>query len=190
MKKKWQDLSSQTKKREAERRRRVGGTGGGPSIEDDLNSWEQKIVGTISRSSVEGVPGGVDTFEASQSLVRLENEAGNVLEATPASTCCQLKPSFPESAFSDEQEVQFETVIFANPSSEVNSLDEHSSRKLQNKIIKGRDHTVISEENSLMERKRRTSLLKIIERRRLLYMRRWYSSRVRCSSYRRGVQQL
>lgn len=95
MKKKWQDLSSQTKKREAERRRRVNGTGGGPSIEDDLNSWEQKIVGTISRSSVEGVPGGVDTFEASQSLVRLENEAGNVLYANSASTCCQLKPSFP-----------------------------------------------------------------------------------------------
>lgn len=42
VKKKWQDLSSQTKKREAERRRRVGGTGGGPSIEDNLKSWEQK----------------------------------------------------------------------------------------------------------------------------------------------------
>lgn len=140
VKKKWQDLSSQTKKREAERRRRVGGTGGGPSIEDDLKSWEQKIVGTISRSAVEGVPGGVDTSEVSQSLVLLENEAVNVLEATPASTCCQLKPSLPESACSDEQEVQFETVIFANPSSEVNSLDEHSSRKLQNKMKRKRPY--------------------------------------------------
>lgn len=42
VKKKWQDLSSQTKKREEERKGRVNGTGGGPSIEDDLNSWEQK----------------------------------------------------------------------------------------------------------------------------------------------------
>lgn len=72
-------MSSQTKKREAERRRRVGGTGGGPSIEDDLKSWEQKIVGTISRSAVEGVPGGVDTSEASQSLVLLENDTNYML---------------------------------------------------------------------------------------------------------------
>lgn len=42
VKKKWRDLSSQTKKREEERKGRVNGTGGGPSIEDDLNSWEQK----------------------------------------------------------------------------------------------------------------------------------------------------
>lgn len=93
-----------------------------------------QIVGTISRSAVEGVPGGVNTSEVSQSLVLLENgtyklhvynvnknwceflfswhdsmqilketwlvhlpfsEAVNVLEATPASTCCQLKPSLP-----------------------------------------------------------------------------------------------
>lgn len=41
VKKKQQDLSGQTKKREAERRR-VGGTGGGPSTEDALKSMEQK----------------------------------------------------------------------------------------------------------------------------------------------------
>uniref|UniRef100_K1PJV4 Uncharacterized protein n=1 Tax=Magallana gigas TaxID=29159 RepID=K1PJV4_MAGGI len=46
----------------------------------------------------------------------------------------------PQSACSDEQEVQFETVIFANPSSEVNSLDEHSSRKLQNKMKRKRPY--------------------------------------------------
>lgn len=43
VKKKWQDLSSQIKKREAERRRGFHDTGGGPSVlVEELKSWEQK----------------------------------------------------------------------------------------------------------------------------------------------------
>lgn len=43
VKKKWQDLSSQTKKKEAMRIRHRQATGGGPAIEDDLKSWETLV---------------------------------------------------------------------------------------------------------------------------------------------------
>lgn len=43
VKKKWQDLSSQIKKREAEKRRVLHATGGGPGVlVEELKSWEQK----------------------------------------------------------------------------------------------------------------------------------------------------
>uniref|UniRef100_A0A8W8LPF5 Myb/SANT-like DNA-binding domain-containing protein n=1 Tax=Magallana gigas TaxID=29159 RepID=A0A8W8LPF5_MAGGI len=100
VKKKWQDLSSQIKKREAEKRRGLHATGGGPGV---------LIVGTISKSSLEGVSGGVDTSAPSQSLI-MEKELSYVFEASPASTT-QMKPSIPESACSEDvqQEEQFET---------------------------------------------------------------------------------
>ncbi|XP_048729283.2 t-SNARE domain-containing protein 1-like [Ostrea edulis] len=59
VKKKWQDLSNQTKKKEAMRIRHRKATGGSPAIEDDLKSWKTLIIGTFSKSAVEGVPGGV-----------------------------------------------------------------------------------------------------------------------------------
>ncbi|XP_056002673.1 uncharacterized protein LOC130049268 [Ostrea edulis] len=86
VKKKWQDFSSQTKKKEAMRIRHRQATGGGPAIEDDLKSWETLIIGTFSKSAVEGVPGGVDSgaLSSSQSRILLEKETSYVFEATLA----------------------------------------------------------------------------------------------------------
>ncbi|XP_052677538.1 uncharacterized protein LOC128158646 [Crassostrea angulata] len=134
VKKKWQDLSSQIKKREAEKRRVLHATGGGPGVlVEELKSWEQKIVGTISKSSLEGVSGGVDTSAPSQSLI-MEKELSYVFEASPASTT-QMKPSIPESACSEDvqQEEQFETVVFANSMPDVNPGQICPSSRKQNK---------------------------------------------------------
>lgn len=62
-KKKWHDISCATKKKEASRRKEMRATGGGPAPPDDLKTWERLIAGTLSKSSVEGVEGGVDTLE-------------------------------------------------------------------------------------------------------------------------------
>eukprot|EP00105_Crassostrea_gigas_P021331 XP_011440428.1 PREDICTED: uncharacterized protein LOC105337416 [Crassostrea gigas] len=62
-KKKWHDISCATKKKEASRRKEMRATGGGPAPPDDLKAWERLIAGTLSKSSVEGVEGGVDTLE-------------------------------------------------------------------------------------------------------------------------------
>ncbi|XP_061196792.1 uncharacterized protein LOC133205066 [Saccostrea echinata] len=55
---------------------------------------EANIVGTISKSSLEGVPGGVDTSAPSQSLI-MEKETSYVYEASPASIT-QMKHSIPD----------------------------------------------------------------------------------------------
>lgn len=47
VKKKWQDVSSQTKKKEAQRIRERQATGGGPSTEDDAKPWE-KVVSNVT----------------------------------------------------------------------------------------------------------------------------------------------
>lgn len=53
VKKKWQDLSSAVKKKEAERRRYRGMTGGGPALPcDDMKSWEQLVNQLISLANI------------------------------------------------------------------------------------------------------------------------------------------
>ena len=42
-KKKWQDISSLTKKKEAFRRRAANGTGGGPAPVQEIKPWEQLV---------------------------------------------------------------------------------------------------------------------------------------------------
>lgn len=45
------------------KKKRDEGNRGGPAPPDDLKAWERLIAGTLSKSSVEGVEGGVDTLE-------------------------------------------------------------------------------------------------------------------------------
>lgn len=42
------------------------GTGGGPAPVEDIKTWERLILGTLSKCSVEGVEGGVDTLECNK----------------------------------------------------------------------------------------------------------------------------
>ncbi|XP_062598589.1 uncharacterized protein LOC134260019, partial [Saccostrea cucullata] len=60
--KKWRDISSQTKKKEAEFRRERTKTGGGPAPSPvNTSDISQKVVAIIGKTSVEGITGGVDT---------------------------------------------------------------------------------------------------------------------------------
>ncbi|CAC5406289.1 unnamed protein product [Mytilus coruscus] len=65
VKKKWQDLQSIVKKKEAARRRSLNATGGGPSPEGTTKSWEKAIISTFTNTQLEGIAGGEDTGSVS-----------------------------------------------------------------------------------------------------------------------------
>ncbi|XP_061186207.1 uncharacterized protein LOC133194220 [Saccostrea echinata] len=101
VKKKWQDLSSLTKKKEAERIKHRRVTGGGPAMSDhDVKPWEQLIIGTFSKSALEGVQGGIDTGTPTERETSYPFE--EAVETTPAVDTCE------------ETSEEFETGIFAN----------------------------------------------------------------------------
>ncbi|CAC5420440.1 unnamed protein product [Mytilus coruscus] len=68
IKKKWQDIQSLAKKKEAARLQAVRRTGGGPPPEDTLKSWEKNIIGTFTKTMVEGIEGGFDTSDTSDGI--------------------------------------------------------------------------------------------------------------------------
>ncbi|CAC5385074.1 unnamed protein product [Mytilus coruscus] len=82
IKKKWQDIQSLAKKKEAARLQAVRRTGGGPPPEDTLKSWEKivsdvktksgiqlnMVIGTFTKTMVEGIEGGFDTSDTSDGI--------------------------------------------------------------------------------------------------------------------------
>lgn len=65
--KKWRDISSQTKKKEAQYRRELGKTGGGPAPSPvNTSDIGQKVVAIIGKTSVEGIEGGLDTDDVNE----------------------------------------------------------------------------------------------------------------------------
>uniref|UniRef100_A0A8W8IH39 Myb/SANT-like DNA-binding domain-containing protein n=1 Tax=Magallana gigas TaxID=29159 RepID=A0A8W8IH39_MAGGI len=68
VKKKWQDMQSAVKKKEAQRRKNLTQTGGGPSQLPMLKPWEEKILQLIPQSAISGIEDGVDTSEVRSSL--------------------------------------------------------------------------------------------------------------------------
>lgn len=68
MKKKWQDLQSYTKKKEANRKSELKKTGGGPAP-PELKCWERKIVSVLSNDVICGVEGGFDSLDSSSGAV-------------------------------------------------------------------------------------------------------------------------
>ena len=60
VKKKWIDMSSLTKRKEAARRSDMKVTGGGESVISVLSDTEMKVVGLLCTESIDGVSGGVD----------------------------------------------------------------------------------------------------------------------------------
>lgn len=68
VKKKWQDLQSHTKKKEANRKSELKKTGGDPAP-PELKCWERKIVSVLSNDVICGVEGGFDTLDSSSGAV-------------------------------------------------------------------------------------------------------------------------
>ncbi|XP_061162656.1 uncharacterized protein LOC133171883 [Saccostrea echinata] len=68
--KKWRDISSQTKKKEAQYRRELVRTGGGPAPapanSSDISQKVVAIIGKTSVEGVEGVEGGFDTDDVNE----------------------------------------------------------------------------------------------------------------------------
>ena len=60
VKKKWQDLSSSSKKKESCRRREMNKTGGGEADYESVSTTEQKVIAVIGEEAVEGIVGGFD----------------------------------------------------------------------------------------------------------------------------------
>ena len=59
--KKWRDLKSKTKNREAERRKELRKTGGGESSAADTSTIDLKVLNIIGSVCVSGIPQGVDS---------------------------------------------------------------------------------------------------------------------------------
>ncbi|CAC5426247.1 unnamed protein product [Mytilus coruscus] len=59
----FKDIQSLAKKKEAARLQAVRRTGGGPPPEDTLKSWEKNVIGTFTKTMVEGIEGGFDTSD-------------------------------------------------------------------------------------------------------------------------------
>ncbi|XP_063417487.1 uncharacterized protein LOC134700020 isoform X1 [Mytilus trossulus] len=78
IKKKWQDIQSLAKKKESARLQVVKKTGGGPPPDDTLKSWEKNIIGTFTKTMVEGIEGGFDTSDTSDTSVDISCGSGAV----------------------------------------------------------------------------------------------------------------
>ncbi|XP_022313736.2 uncharacterized protein LOC111118512 [Crassostrea virginica] len=90
IKKKWADLQSLTKKKEAERRRSMGMTGGGPAQEYYFKDWEKVVLQSLSDVAIEGIGCGVDTAECvNQSSSEVNAPPGLVIYEVPASDLSQ-----------------------------------------------------------------------------------------------------
>jgi hypothetical protein len=74
VKKKWQDMSSGTKKKEAKRRYEMKATGGGQYVDSVLSVAEQKVVEIITTEAIDGVLGGLDIGIVNVEDVGLEHE--------------------------------------------------------------------------------------------------------------------
>nr|XP_022308062.1 myb-related transcription factor, partner of profilin-like [Crassostrea virginica] len=68
VKKKWQDIQSHTKKKEATRKTEMKRTGGGPPP-SELKAWEEKIIGVLSNEILSGIEGGVDSLDTDNEMI-------------------------------------------------------------------------------------------------------------------------
>uniref|UniRef100_K1PSF6 Myb/SANT-like DNA-binding domain-containing protein n=1 Tax=Magallana gigas TaxID=29159 RepID=K1PSF6_MAGGI len=92
MKKKWADMQSLTKKKEAERRRSMKQTGGGPAPNFMFKNWENLVLQSLSGVAIEGISGGVDTTEC-KSRPSPVVPAGIIIHEVPASENSELSES-------------------------------------------------------------------------------------------------
>lgn len=102
IKKKWIDIQSKTRKREAERRREQKKTGGGPPPLN-LKPWEDKIVSILDDSMVVGIEGGFDTSECgSNEFPKATSNATSKFISADASKTQELIPETPPPSFAGD----------------------------------------------------------------------------------------
>ena len=73
VKKKWSDMASSLKRKEAARRREINMTGGGELVGEELSGVEQRVVGMLAVEAIDGVEGGVDVGVERQESVGKES---------------------------------------------------------------------------------------------------------------------
>ncbi|XP_022290481.2 uncharacterized protein LOC111102122 [Crassostrea virginica] len=124
VKKKWQDLQTQTKKKEVSRKRSLMQTGGGPPV-PEINEWEKKIIGIMSTTVVSGIMGGRESeIEMSLSPDQAPNEKstkdkeGSTTLETPHAPIERTTQDQIDDTQMEEDEPEFETVFFTNPESQ------------------------------------------------------------------------
>ena len=73
VKKKWSDMASSLKRKEAASRREINMTGGGELVGEDLSGVEQRVVGMLAVEAIDGVEGGVDVGVERQESVEKDS---------------------------------------------------------------------------------------------------------------------
>ncbi|XP_061183052.1 myb-related transcription factor, partner of profilin-like [Saccostrea echinata] len=72
VKKKWRNVSSDSKKRLSYARKEATKTGGGPSSAVELSATDVRVLETMGQTATEGIPGGIDTAGPSSSNTSLQ----------------------------------------------------------------------------------------------------------------------
>lgn len=76
MKKKWRNISSDTKKELSTARKEARLTGG-VSAGEELNPIEYKIAETIGQTAIQGIPGGYDSADCTSTITQpVEHDHG------------------------------------------------------------------------------------------------------------------
>ena len=70
VKKKWRNISSDTKKKLSTARKEARKTGGGVSAGEELNPIQHKIAETMGRTAIQGIPGGYDSADCTSTIIR------------------------------------------------------------------------------------------------------------------------
>ncbi|XP_065922843.1 myb/SANT-like DNA-binding domain-containing protein 4 [Magallana gigas] len=168
VKKKWQDMQSAVKKKEAQRRKNLTQTGGGPSQLPMLKPWEEKILQLIPQSAISGIEDGVDTSEVRSSL-----------QMSQKPSCLEIQPFIVTEVPVEELE-NLDTnsdVPVVSQSEEESSLSEPSTskgkRKAQtfNEYSYGSRRLIEIEEEKLSIKKQRLE----IEKERLEILKNFYA---------------
>uniref|UniRef100_A0A8W8K7K0 Myb/SANT-like DNA-binding domain-containing protein n=1 Tax=Magallana gigas TaxID=29159 RepID=A0A8W8K7K0_MAGGI len=77
VKKKWRNISSDTKKKLSSARKEARKIGGGVSAGEELNPIEHKIDETIGQTAIQGIPGGYDSADCTSTITQpVEHDHG------------------------------------------------------------------------------------------------------------------
>nr|XP_034331524.1 uncharacterized protein LOC117690860 isoform X1 [Crassostrea gigas] len=113
-------MQSAVKKKEAQRRKNLTQTGGGPSQLPMWKPWEEKILQLIPQSAISGIEDGVDTSEVRSSL-----------QMSQKPSCLEIQPFIVTEVPAEELE-NLDTnsdVPVVSQSEEESSLSEPSTSK-------------------------------------------------------------
>ncbi|XP_062575788.1 myb/SANT-like DNA-binding domain-containing protein 4 [Saccostrea cucullata] len=105
VKKKWRNVSSDSKKKLSHARKEATKTGGGSSSAVELSATELRVLETMGQTATEGIPGGIDTAGPSSSNTNLQetfitdsDQQESVTDATSKTTRKRKRSSGNEEA--------------------------------------------------------------------------------------------